>query len=185
MRAKNVVIISVGVIVLLAAIVLTAWFLQGAPPYESLILDAIDMRSVGNDSIVKARIIDDMDSHIGSVAEKEILGKWGEITACLNAGCSDDSLFDFMLSVVISRPDKVPNAKLIADVIVAGRFWGSDEVLKFSKALTAANEGIALLNSKELDKKWDGIVACAGSCAEKNSLIFDEVKLIVEKGRQK
>ena len=184
MRGKNVVISLTGLAIIVAAIIVVAWLLRPADPYPQLILDAVNIRAVGNNSLMKARIIDDMDKNIGRVSENDILDRWDEITGCLNTGCSDDALFDFILSIVIARQEKVPNAKFIADVIVAGRFWGSTEVLKFSKAVTAANEAVAATNAKNIDKKWDEVVACDGKCAEKNNLIFDEIKLVLDKGLQ-
>lgn len=185
MRAKNVVISSIGILVIVGAIITVAWLLAAPSPYAPLILDAIQIRGVGNNSIEKARIVDDMDKNIARVNEKGILDKWDSLTECLNSGCSDDELFDFILSVVISKPDKVMHSKLVADVIVAGRFWGSEDILKFSKAVTASNEGVAAINSKDVDKKWEQIVLCDGVCTEKNDLVFEEIGLIVEKGLQK
>lgn len=184
MRVKNVVTSVIGILVVIAAVITAAWFLRAPEPYPRLILDAVEIRSVGNNSLAKARIIDDLDNNMERVKDNAIVDEWDKLTSCLDAGCADDSLLDFILSVVITRPEKVPNARLVADVVVAGRFWGSGDVLKFSKAVTAANEAVAAFNAKSVDKKWDEIVACDGKCAEKNSLIFDEVKLIVEMGLQ-
>lgn len=185
MRAKNLVISSIGILILVASVVVIAWLLRAPAPYSPLILDAVTIRAAGNNSISKAKIIDNMDNNIGRVKENEILDKWDSLTNCLNEGCSDDDLLDFIASIVIARPDKVPNAKVVADIIVAGRFWGSSEVLKFSKAVTSANEAVAAMNSKDANKKWEQIVACDGKCPEKNTLLFEEVKLIIEKGSQK
>ncbi len=184
MHIKNLVTGIVGIVILVGAVVFVAWLLRAPEPYPKLILDAVALRSVGNNSLEKARIVDDMDENMERVGDNTVIDEWDKLTSCLDAGCSDDSLLDFILSVVITKPEKVPHARLIADVVVAGRFWGSGDVLKFSKAVTAANDGVAVLNSKSVDKKWDMVVACDGRCAEKNSLIFDEVKLIVELGLQ-
>lgn len=181
-RLKNLVVGLLGLLILVGGVLTTYFLLQGPEPYRPLILDAVEIRTIGNNSVAKARIIDDMDKNIGRVEEQEILDKWDELTNCLHAGCSDDALFDFILTIVISRPEEVPQAKLLADVIVAGRFWGSNDVLKFSKAVTAANEAISQVNAKEIDKKWDEIVACDGKCQEKNDLVFDEIGLILVKG---
>ena len=185
MHRKNVVIALIGIAILVVAVVAVIIVLKGPDPFAPLILDAIAIRNVGNNSIAKAKIIDDMDKNIEKIKDKETLDKWEELTNCLDAGCVDDVLFDFVLSIAIAHPDKVPSAKFVADMIVVGRFWGSGDVLKFSKALTSANEAVAAINSKDIDKKWDQIVACNGACAEKNNLIFDEIKLVVEKGTQK
>jgi len=146
MVRKNVVICLLGVLIIVAAVITVAWLLKAPDPYAPLILDSVEIRKVSNNSLMKAKIIDDMDKNIGRVGEDAILERWDDITVCLNNGCGDDMLFDFILSIVITRPEKVPNAKLVADVIVAGRFWGSEDVLKFSKAVTAANDAIAILN---------------------------------------
>ena len=182
MRGKNLLISSIGIFVLICAIILMAWLLKQPDSYVPLILDSIAIRDVGNNSLEKARVIDDMDKNIGRIKEDSILAKWDVLTNCLNDGCPDDDLFDFILAIVIAKSDKILHSKLIADVIVAGRFWGSGEILQFSKSVTSANEAIAVLKIKEIDKKWDQIVACDGVCAEKYDLIFDEVKLIIEKG---
>ncbi|MBI4140613.1 hypothetical protein HY485_02130 [Candidatus Woesearchaeota archaeon] len=184
MRVKNVVISSLGVLVIIVAVAGVAWLLRAPEPYPRLILDAVELRSVGNNSLAKAKIIDDMDKNMERVKDGVIGDEWDKLTSCIDAGCTDDSLLDFILSIVIAKPEKVPHARLVADAVVAGRFWGSDDVLKFSKAVTAANDAIAVLKAKSVDKKWDEIVACDGKCAEKNALIFDEVKLIVELGLQ-
>ena len=184
MRVKNVVISSLGILIVIVAVVGVAWLLRAPEPYPRLILDAVELRSVGNNSLAKAKIIDDIDKNMERVKDSIISDEWDKLTSCIDAGCSDDSLLDFILAVVITMPAKVPHARLVADVVVAGRFWGSADVLKFSKAVTAANDAIAVLNAKSVDKKWDEIVACDGKCSEKNSLVFDEVKLIVELGLQ-
>lgn len=185
MRGKNLVISSIGILILVAGIITVAWLLRATDPYAPLILDTVAIRTVGNNTLSKAKIIDDMDKNIENVKENDVLDKWDMLTNCLNEGCPDDDLLDFIVAIVISRPDKVPNAKLVADVIVAVRFWGSTEVLKFAKAANSANEAVAAMNFKDVDKKWEQIVACDGKCAEKNDLLFEEIKLIVEKGSQK
>lgn len=182
MRGKNLLISSIGILILICAVVIMAWLLRQPEPYVPLILDAVAIRQVGNNSLEKARVIDDMDKNIAQVKDDSVLAKWDVLTNCLNEGCPDDDLFDFILSVVIAKPEKVLHSKLIADVIVAGRFWGSGEVLQFSKSVTSANDAIAVLKVKEIDKKWDQIVVCDGQCSEKYDLIFEEVKLIIEKG---
>jgi len=179
------VITLLGIIIVSIAIGATIFLLKGPSPQAPLILESVAIRSVGNNSVLKAKIIDEMDNNIERIKNKETLDKWDELTGCLDAGCSDDVLSDFILTIVISEPNKVTNAKLIADIIVVGRFWGAGEVLKFSKALSSANDAISQINSKDIDKKWEQIVACNGTCPEKNNLIFDEIRMIVEKGNQK
>lgn len=174
-----------GIIIISIAIGTVIYLLKGPDPQVPLILNSIAIRNVGNNSVLKAKIIDEMDNNIERIKNKETLDKWDELTGCLDAGCSDDILSDFILTIVISEPNKIPSAKLIADIIIVGRFWGVGEVLKFSKALSAANDAISQINSKEIDKKWEQIVACNGNCPEKNNLIFDEIRFIVEQGNQK
>ncbi|GEM_PF-2231180 len=180
MHKKNLSIALIGTIILAIGIILAYFVLKGPQPYVPLILDVISIRSVGNNSIEKAKIIDDMDNHITKIQNKDVINKWDELTNCFEAGCSDETIFDFILSILISHPKKITNAKLMADIIVVGRFWGSGEVLKFSKALTASNEAIESISSKEIDRKWEQIVACKGICADNNNLIFDEIRLIAQ-----
>lgn len=178
-RVKNVVMGVLALVVVGGGFFGVFSLMQSESPYAPLVVDVVEVRIVVNDSLGRARIIDDMDGRMGDVVDGEIVDQWSEIASCLSETCSDDVLFDFILSIVISHPDKVPNAKLVADVIVAHRLWGADDVIKFSRAVTAAHDGVGKLDVREVSKKWSGIVACDGKCEYKNDLVFDSIRAIV------
>ncbi len=156
--------------------------ISSEPPYTNIILDAVALRNVKNDSVAMARYVSELDVLVGK-AKQEVKTHWTRIAECLPS-CEDDLYFDMIVAAAIEGTSAVPNAKLIADLVAANRFWGSEDVVEFSKALSAADAALNQMRSKLLDKQWQAIVACDGKCGEKNDLFFDLIRVVVSQGGQ-
>lgn len=159
-------------------VILLFSFFSSEPPYKRIILDAIELRNVGNNSVAKARLVSGLDTLVQQAKHTEVKTHWQRVTECL-AECSDDTYFDLIVASAIEGQETVPNAKLIGDLVVTNRFWGANDVVEFSKALAAADEAINKMRSKLFDRQWEAIIACDGKCEEKNNLFFDLIRVVV------
>ena len=66
------------------------------------------------------------------------------------------------------------------NVIAAHRYWKSDEVIEFSKAVSIADDQIVSLKDKKAQKAWSEILACT-DCSNRNDLFFVLLGEIVQK----
>ena len=165
-----------GIFVSVVVLLFSAF--SSEPPYKKIILDAIELRNAGNNSVARARLVAELDVLVQNTKRTEIKTHWQRVTECLPE-CEDDTFFDLIVASAIEGNKKVPQAKLVGDLVVANRFWGANDVVEFSRALSAADESISLMRSKLLDRQWQAIISCDGKCDEKNNLFFDLIRVVV------
>lgn len=179
MKLKSVVILAIVVGFFLSVVLMGYSLFSSGPPYSAIILKGIELRNVKNDSVSKAKLVSSLDTLVALSNGEEIKTDWNRIVECLSGSCSDDQYFDLIVSSAIEGQKDVMHSRLIADLVTAGRFWGSQDVVEFSKALASADEQLNSMRSKLLDKQWNAIVACDGKCLEKNDLFFDLIRVVV------
>lgn len=178
MGLKNIIVLAFAVGFFVSVIVLVSSLLSSESPYAKIIVNVIELRNLKDDSIGVAKLVSTTDRLVSGTGD-ELKMYWSRLTECLSAGCDDDIFFDVIVASALEGTDDVPHAKLVMDIVVTNRFWNSEEVVEFSKALAAADEGITGLRSKLLDKQWEAIITCDGTCAEKNNLFFDLIRIVV------
>ena len=179
MKLKSVVVSAVAVGFFLALVILVYSLVSEDPPYTAIIVKAIELRNVKNDSVARARMVSSLDNLVATTKGDEAKVQWSKIIDCLSSQCADDQYFDLIVASALEGQKSVHRARLIVDLIATARFWGTQEVIEFSKALASSDEQVAAMRSKLLGRQWDVIVACDGKCAEKNDLFFDLVRVVV------
>jgi hypothetical protein len=111
----------------------------------------------------------------------EVSAQWDSFTGCFSQkACTDDDYFNLILAVSIDQQEVVPHATLIANLITVNRYWGTEQLVDFSKALAAAYDQVEALQVKTVRNKWESIIKCAGTCPEYHALFYDLIRLIVQ-----
>lgn len=151
--------------------------------YNNLLLKILDLREsyIDSDIIQTAGLVTEIDDIITSLDNDPVTDNWETITLCLaRKTCNDEGFLDFILTIALEG-DKIGLSKgdLIVDLLTANKYWNSDNIVKFSYALTATNEAINDINDETLSSKWLDIVECDGGCSDRDELIFDIIRLIV------
>ena len=59
------------------------------------------------------------------------------------------------------------------------KYWGGEDVVKFSKALTTVDKTVDELGARTITDAWKKIVECDGKCPSKAQLYFDLIEEIV------
>lgn len=170
----------IALIVLFAIIVGVKQVFFSSPSVTVLMMDTITLSGT-NDTVKRAALITSMDESVAGLKNAAIAAQWSTLTDCI-AGtvCTQDDYFDFLLIIAMEKNDDVPHAQLIADVIIANRYWGNAEkIIEFSKALSSANEEIELLGLKTVRNKWQEIVYCDGKCPEFHQQFFEFIRLLL------
>ncbi|MBI4017026.1 MAG: hypothetical protein HY363_05030 [Candidatus Aenigmarchaeota archaeon] len=178
MKLRRLLAIAFMLGLFISLVILLSSFFSREPPYRRIILNAIELRNVGNNSVAKARLVSELDSLVQQTKHTEVKTHWQRLTECM-AECSDDTYFDLVVASAIEGQETVPNAKLVGDLVVTNRFWGANDVVEFSRALASADEAIGQMRSKMFDRQWGAVIACDGKCEEKNDLFFDLIRVVV------
>ena len=144
-----------------------------------LIANIAELRNSAGDPVKKAKLVSDIDD-LAADSTEAVQDQWSFMTECLPTGCVDDEFLNMILIVAQEEKDKLLQADSITNVIIAHRFWGGEDVVEFSRALSEANDAIDLIKSKQVRSKWDEIVECNGECPQMNDLFFEIVVLLVQ-----
>lgn len=170
----------IGLLVIVALVFFVKQVFFSSPSATELMLNTIALRST-NDTVQRANLISDMDDMVRGLENDGITAQWGTLSNCIATnGCTQDDYFDFLMIVAIERQDDVPNAALIANVIMMNRYWGNAEkIIEFSKALSEANDQVEALQLKSVKNKWQEAVYCDGKCPTYHALFFDFIKLLL------
>lgn len=150
--------------------------------YNNFLLKILELRKASkSDKIKQAELVTEIDSIINSLHNKPITDQWETTTLCLASQCTDEDFFDLILAIALEG-DKagVTYGNLIVNLLTANKYWNTDNVVKFSQAITKSNKLISNLNNPEITEKWHEIVNCDGICSEKNELNFELIHLIVQ-----
>ncbi len=150
---------------------------QNSP--ERIIYNAVVLRDAKVDTIKKSVIVTQTDDLVGATRNKKILADWKTLSRCLQKGCQDADFFNFILTIV--EGETVPHSNTIVNLIRTYKYWNSQEdLVKFSKAMSAVNDDVEQFGGGDIDKQWGKIVACNGSCTDMNSLYFSMIKMLLE-----
>jgi len=170
----------IGIVVLVLAVVIIVNVMTGEPPVKSLIYKSLELRKAQN-PVDKADLISSIDELVADTDNAEIKDQWDRMTKCLSTNCPDEAYLDMVLVTVASYESDIKESALLINIIATAKYWGDNEhLLEFSKALSIANEQIALLENRKAEKAWEEIVKCNGVCPEKNDLYFDLIATIVQ-----
>ena len=178
-RGKRRFLTIIGILVIIVLIVVGAKIFGSKAPIKPMILNAIELRQT-TEPLKKANMISELDDLVSQADNAHVTEQWEALVECLATGCHDGLYSEFILAIALEYQDKLPHSALIINIISTNRYWGSESVIEFSRAMTLVDEDIQKLDSRKIEKKWDEIVECNGVCAEKNDLVFDLVGLIMQ-----
>jgi hypothetical protein len=101
--------------------------------------------------------------------------------SCLSDICPDEAFLDLVLVTTAAYETEIPNSATIINAIATVKYWGQPEqMLDFSRAMSAANDQIEESDNRAAKKVWGQILACENTCAEKNDLYFALIKDLVQ-----
>ena len=172
--AKRILILAVIVLV----VVLVYKFLTAGPAVKPVANDIIKLRSATN-PLDKAKIISSTDNLIKKMNNKEVTAQWDVITECINKGCSDNKYFDFLIILFTQYKDKIAQSDLLMNILAVQRYWRTDEVVTFSKAMSYVDEEIGKSRSSTLKNKWKEVIECNNQCAKNNDLFLQLIQLVI------
>jgi len=177
-RFKRIVPVLIVLLLLLAVAGLSARFLLGDPGPQ-IILKIIELRQEDS-TLSKADFIATVDDLVQRVNNKEVDLEWSSLTSCLSTSCTNADYFNLVQTVAYE--ERIANYPLIINLVLTYKYWGGEEVVKFSKALTDVDRKMDELNVRVVRDSWKKIVECDGVCPNKAQLYFDLIKEIVELG---
>ncbi|MBW3019127.1 hypothetical protein KY329_03010 [Candidatus Woesearchaeota archaeon] len=169
-----------AVLIIIIGIIIISKVAGGTPPVKSIILKTIDLRTSSADSVKKAQLVSALDTLVAQANDANIEEQWTRMTECLAAQCPDDAFFDMVFVATNEHQTDINNADLILNLLVVNRYWGSEEVVEFSKSLSEVDTQLQELNNRKAKSIWDDIVECNNACADKNGLYFELIRNIAE-----
>ncbi|MFQ5620735.1 MAG: hypothetical protein ACE5FT_02745 [Candidatus Nanoarchaeia archaeon] len=163
-------------LVLMAAL---AFFVMFKVNAAQVTLNVVNLRNPALATVTKSGLVSLTDEKMRALDNPVISEHWGTLLECLDAGCEDSKFFGMVY--VLALEENVPHKKLITDLIVTQRYWGTEEgILVFSKAVSDVDRGVAGLQSSKVKSGWQAVVDCDGVCEEKNDLYFNLFKQIIK-----
>ena len=178
MSLKTVVIGTLGLGILVTAIAILLSFTSGESPTPELIPTIADLHQHRINSVEKAKDIAKIDEIVTDIDNTAITDAWLSMLDCLKEKCVPDDYFNFIMVVINEKSHDIKYSNLLTNMLVTQRYWGTENIVDFSKALTAANTDIEALHNKAVSDKWQEIVDCNGVCAEKDSLFFEIISIL-------
>ena len=171
------VIRTLGVLfILIAVLAFIVWFKVNS---AQVALNIVNLRNPTLATVTRSGLVSLTDDKIKSIDNPLVTEQWGTLLGCLETGCEDSKFFAMVF--VLALEENIPHRKLITDLVITQRYWGSEEnILIFSKALTDVDSGIALLGSSKIKTEWQTVVDCDGVCEEKNDLYFTLIKDVIK-----
>ncbi len=172
---------TLGILFVLIAIIAGVYFfkINGAVNTAQVVVNVVNLHYTTLTTVERGNLISLTDQMIADLNNARVSSQWDRLIQCLPQGCADPEYFGFIY-LLVDEVD-VPHAPLLANLIVAQRYWGTDEnILIFSRALTDVHKGVAGLDSAKVNELWDKAVDCDGTCAEKNELFFSLIKEVVK-----
>jgi len=148
--------------------------------FKDLILKLIDLYFTQKNKILAARLISEIDDAVTNLKILSISERWDTLTLCL-AGfdCEASRFFDMISAVALEGYKRgFGNGKVIVELLKAQKYWGSDNVVVFSKALTFVDQTVEKM-SDEVKQKWNQILDCDGKCTEENTLYMELIKALI------
>ena len=164
---------TLGLGVLITAVAILLSFTGGQNQTPDLIPTIVKLYQHTDNSVEKAKDITKIDEIVTDIDNTAVTDAWLSMLDCLKEKCVPDDYFNFIMIVINEKSHDIKYSNLLTNILITQRYWGSENIVEFSKALTAANTDIDALHNKAASDKWDEIVACNGVCPEKNALFFE------------
>jgi len=178
MSLKTVVIGTLGLGILVTAIAVLLSFTTGESQTPELIPTIVKLYQDRDNSVEKAKDITKIDEIVTDTDNTEITDAWLSMLDCLKEKCVPDDYFNFIMIVINEKGHEIKYSNLLTNILITQRYWGTENIVEFSKALTAATKDIEALHNKEVSAKWQEIIECNGECPEKNDLFFQTIGLL-------
>ncbi len=177
-RARNGLLVLLIFLIFLALLTAVYQFTKAEPGPE-IVVNVIELRSE-QQTLVRSQLISRTEDLVQETGSRAVQSEWGALSDCIGGTCEDTNYFNFIQTVV--HETSIPHSALLTNIIATYKYWGTDQVVLFSRAMTEVNEGIGQLYSRTAQETWKKIVACDGQCGEENELYFSLIKSIVESG---
>jgi len=142
----------------------------------TIILNTIELR-LEQDTLTRSTLVTQTDQLVRRTNDRQLQGEWSLITECLPQGCDDAQFLNF-IALTASHLD-IKHNELLQNLIGSYKYWNSEDILTFSKAMTNVNLGVDELYSRSLEEKWNQIVECDGQCENENDLYFEIIEIVV------
>ena len=178
MSLKTVVIGTLGLGILVTAVAILLSLTSGTDQTPELIPAIASLYQHKDDSVAKAKDITKIDEIVTDLDNPEITDAWLFLLDCLKENCLADDYFNFIMIIINEKSSDIKYSNLLTNILITERYWGTENIVEFSRALTAANTDIDALHNKEASDKWQDIVECNGACPEKNDLFFDIIRIL-------
>ncbi|MBD3303869.1 hypothetical protein GF343_01890 [Candidatus Woesearchaeota archaeon] len=178
MSLKTVVIGTLGLGILVTALAILLSFTTGESQTPELIPTIVKLYQNRDNSVEKAKDITKIDEIVTDIDNPEITEAWLSMLDCLKETCVPDDYFNFIMIVINEKGHEIKYSNLLTNILITQRYWGTENIVEFSKALTAANQDIDALHNKAASSKWNEVVECNGVCPEKNDLFFQTIGLL-------
>ncbi len=144
---------------------------------SDIVMNVINLRSE-SDTLLRSELVTQTDDMVRGTDDRALIGQWTVLTQCMPTGCDDSEFFNFI--ALVCQQQDVPNSDLIQNMIATYKYWGTEEIVRFSKAMTTVTRSIEDTYSRSLEEKWKTIVSCDGTCPEENDLFFQAIEIAVE-----
>lgn len=178
MSLKTVVIGTLGLGILVTALAILLSFTTGESQTPELIPTIVKLYQDRDNSVEKAKDITKIDEIVTDIDNTEVTDAWLSMLDCLKETCVPDDYFNFIMIVINEKGHEIKYSNLLTNILITQRYWGTENIVEFSKALTAANTDIEALHNKAISSKWKEVVECNGVCPEKNDLFFQTIGLL-------
>jgi len=168
-----------GIVLVVIVVIVLVNVLSSNPPATELIEKSIDLRNAQT-PVERADLITEIDDLVAEAKDPEVLEQWERMLECLRSKCPDEAYVDMVLVTVVAFEEKIEQSPLLINVLATTKYWGKEEhMLEFSKALSTADDQIEELGKRSVEKKWEEVVECSGTCDENYDVYFELIKAIV------
>jgi len=149
--------------------------------YSAILQLVVELRThhISNDTIKQSITITDLNTLVTSLAAQPVKEAWESLALCLAGTCNDEKFLEFARTVVVDGSSHgMQNGPLALNLLIANKYWNTDNTIAFSEALSSAHSAIIILNKPDLAKSWQKFVECKGKCADKNQILFNLLKAL-------
>jgi hypothetical protein len=178
MSLKTVVIGTLGLGILVTAIAILLSFTTGESQVPELIPTIVKLHQDRENPVEKAKDITRIDEIVVDIDNTAITDSWHSMLTCLKENCVPDDYFNFIMIIINEKSHELKYSNLVTNILITQRYWGTENIVEFSKALTAANTDVESLHDTAISGKWQQIVECNGECPEKDDLFFEMIGLL-------
>jgi len=152
---------------------------DNASYFKGLVLKLIELYKSQRDKVRAATLITDIEKLVAKSRIDAFSERWETLTLCLaDFDCKADKFFDMIATVSLEGAKHgFENGKLIVELLTADKYWGTDNVVEFSKAVKYVNDAVQEKSDK-IKQAWQEIVVCDGKCKERTMLNLEMIELL-------